>query len=81
MVEEFDNWLFSDARKAGDCDIIKTSFGFHVMYYSGVKSIKWKSDVDSVLRNRKLAEKYDKLKKQYPVVYNEELLKNITVSA
>ncbi|MBQ7875012.1 MAG: peptidyl-prolyl cis-trans isomerase [Oscillospiraceae bacterium] len=36
MVEEFEDWCFDPARKVGDCEIIETTYGYHVMYYSGV---------------------------------------------
>ena len=35
MVEEFENWCFDSARKIGDSDIVKTTYGYHVMYFSG----------------------------------------------
>ena len=33
MVENFDAWCFDAARKAGDVEIVKTVFGYHVMYF------------------------------------------------
>ena len=35
MVPEFDAWCFDPARKPGDTAVVKTSLGFHVMYFSG----------------------------------------------
>ena len=35
MVTEFNNWIFDDARKAGDVEIVKTSYGYHIMYFVG----------------------------------------------
>lgn len=35
MVPEFDAWCFDAARKVGDYGLVKTSYGYHVMYYSG----------------------------------------------
>lgn len=34
MVEEFDAWCFDDSRKAGDTGLVKTVFGYHIMYFS-----------------------------------------------
>lgn len=31
-VEEFENWTIDPARKPGDCEIVKTSYGYHIMY-------------------------------------------------
>ncbi|MBP3683399.1 MAG: peptidyl-prolyl cis-trans isomerase [Oscillospiraceae bacterium] len=33
MVENFENWCFDEARQTGDYDIVKTEFGYHLMYY------------------------------------------------
>ena len=35
MVSEFEDWCFDSARKPGDSGIVKTSYGYHVMYFSG----------------------------------------------
>ena len=33
MVPEFDAWCFDDARKEGDTGLVRTSYGYHIMYY------------------------------------------------
>ena len=33
MVPEFENWCFDAARKTGDYGIVKTDYGYHIMYY------------------------------------------------
>jgi hypothetical protein len=35
MVPEFENWCFDASRKTGDVGIVKTEFGYHIMYYVG----------------------------------------------
>ena len=35
MVSEFNDWIFDPARKAGDTDIVKTTYGYHIMYFVG----------------------------------------------
>ena len=35
MVENFNDWCFDEARKAGDTDLVETEYGWHVMYYVG----------------------------------------------
>ena len=34
MVDEFETWCF-DNRKAGDTGMVETTYGVHIMYYSG----------------------------------------------
>ncbi len=33
MVEPFDAWCFDESRKEGDSGLVKTSFGYHIMYF------------------------------------------------
>lgn len=33
MVEEFQNWAIDSARVTGDTGIVKTTFGYHIMYF------------------------------------------------
>ena len=35
MVTEFNDWCFDEARKPGDHGLVKTKFGYHVMYFVG----------------------------------------------
>ncbi len=33
MVKEFDQWIFDTTRKAGDYGIVKTEYGYHLIYF------------------------------------------------
>lgn len=33
MVENFDAWMFDESRQSGDTGLVKTEFGYHIMYY------------------------------------------------
>ena len=33
MVPEFESWATDDARKYGDVEIVKSQFGYHIMYF------------------------------------------------
>lgn len=35
MITEFNDWCFADGRQVGDTGIVKTSYGYHIMYFSG----------------------------------------------
>ena len=39
MVEAFDAWCFDEARVVGDYGIVKTEYGYHIMYFSGSEDI------------------------------------------
>lgn len=48
MVEAFNDWCFDADRKAGDCGIVKTQFGYHIMYFCG-SQLLWESQAKSDL--------------------------------
>ena len=53
-VEPFLNWCFADGRKKGDTGIIKTDYGYHVMYLSSKsKDPVWKNTVRDALASAK----------------------------
>ena len=33
MVAEFNDWIFDESREYGDSDLVKTQFGYHIMYF------------------------------------------------
>lgn len=33
MVKEFEDWCFDESRKQGDHGMVKTKFGYHIMFY------------------------------------------------
>ena len=35
MVEEFENWCFDESRKYGDHGLVKTQYGYHIMFFVG----------------------------------------------
>lgn len=51
MVEEFENWCFDESRQVGDTGIVKSTYGYHLMYYSGTGDEYWKDLADSQKRD------------------------------
>ncbi len=35
MVQEFNDWCFDASRKPGDTAVVKTTYGYHIMYFVG----------------------------------------------
>lgn len=72
MVEEFENWIFSEDRKeVGETGIVKTEFGYHVMYWNGkgentsvttakegIVSEQYQTFVEEAAKSLKINEKY-----------------------
>lgn len=61
MVSEVEDWLFDDARKDGDVDIVKTQYGYHVMFYIGEGKVAWELQADELL----IKETYDEMYKEF----------------
>ena len=50
MVTEFEDWCFDANRQPGDTGLVRTSYGYHVMYYVGQGRPYWEVQVDAALR-------------------------------
>lgn len=48
MVEAFNDWCFNSARKTGDHGLVKTEYGYHVMYFVDTNSV-WFTNAESDL--------------------------------
>lgn len=71
MVTEFNDWCFDDARRVGDSDIVKTSYGYHVMYFAG-SGEAWQTAASNALKNAAYQQQYAAYQQQYPVTFNAE---------
>lgn len=50
--QAFLDWAIDPARKEGDTGLVKTGYGWHVMYYVASKDPVWKQTTASALRNQ-----------------------------
>lgn len=69
MVPEFDAWCFDEARQPGDTGIVKTTYGYHIMYF--VKEgdyIHWQKVCEDALRTERVTEIRDELLLNYEPV-------------
>jgi hypothetical protein len=47
MVEAFENWIFDEARTAGETGIVETEYGYHVMFFIGDGKLAWENTAHS----------------------------------
>ncbi len=78
MVEEFNDWMFDEARKVGDVDIVKTTYGYHIMYYVGEGDIAWKADARDGLLDEKYSAWCDEQAKVYNIEFNDNTINLIS---
>lgn len=55
MVKAFNDWCFDDVRQPGDYGIVKTEFGYHLMFFVGSTPV-WKDSAKSDLSNARANE-------------------------
>ncbi len=66
MVEPFETWSFDENRQYGDTGLVKTSYGYHVMFYVG-SSPMWKEYAQTDWTNEQIAAFLDKIVEAYPM--------------
>lgn len=66
MVEEFDAWCFDETREPGHHGIVKTTYGYHVMYFVDSTAI-WQEYVSQNLLAEKSSAMMQELTAQYPM--------------
>ncbi len=66
MVTEFNDWCFDASRKPGDTGLVKTKFGYHIMYF--VDSMEaWRSSARADLLSEMKTKLVEDAMSQYPM--------------
>jgi len=57
MVPEFNDWCFADGRATGDTGIVKTTYGYHIMFFveEGDQTY-WQMAVNDMLTSQKMSD-------------------------
>jgi len=66
MVAEFEDWCFDETRTAGDTGIVKTSYGYHVMYFVSSRPV-WEDYARQDFVAEKTNELLTALLEEYPM--------------
>lgn len=51
-VEAFRDWAVDPARREGDVGLVKTEYGWHIMYYVSTNEPIWRQNVTTALQNQ-----------------------------
>ncbi len=65
MVAEFEDWCFDETRQIGDTGIVKTDYGYHLMYFSGTGEEYFKTLADSSKRSEDYNAWYEEYSADY----------------
>ena len=67
MAASFNDWIFNAARQVGDTGIVETSYGYHIIYFSGFSEPYWKIQVSDAMRSASYSAWHDELLTGYEV--------------
>ncbi len=70
MVTPFNDWCFDEARVPGDAGVIKTSYGYHVMYFVGEGGEYWTETLTTELQNEEYSAWEAEKLALYPITTN-----------
>lgn len=71
MTDEFDAWCFDDSRQTGDYGLVRTKYGYHVMFFSG---LSWYNTAKSALLSQKSNDFVDNAIEQFEMTYDLDKL-------
>ena len=74
MVEPFEDWCFDETRAAGDYGLVKTKYGYHIMYYVSSTPI-WETYAKSGWVNEKTNAFIKKLAEDHPMEVDYSAIK------
>lgn len=73
MVTEFNDWIFDESRKYGDTDLVKTQFGYHVMYFVDSQP-GWISQTEQEYVTGKLQEMVNAAYEKWPMEVDYDVI-------
>ena len=82
MVPEFEQWCFDESRQYGDYGIVKTTYGYHIMYFVGSDLI-WYLTAESDMMVEKGNEFLSQVLEKHPaqIDYSAIALGNVDLAA
>ena len=67
MVKEFNDWIYDEVRQVGDTAVVKTDYGFHVMYFLGNGVAAWQAETIDVMVDEAMNDWMEELGEKYAV--------------
>ena len=74
MVETFDAWCFDEARQPGDHGLVKTQYGYHIMYFVGSQDL-WYAYAEADLMSDMINAKVPEAMEKYPMTVDFSAIK------
>ena len=74
MVEAFDSWCFDESRLAGDYGLVKTQYGYHLMFFVGSQDL-WFATAKTDLLAEKLSAFVPMAMENFPMTVDYSAIK------
>ena len=75
MVQPFEDWCFDESRQPGDTGIVKTEYGYHIMYFVEEGDfVFWKAIASGNLRSSLTTQIRADITKGYKTTSNRNIL-------
>ena len=82
MVAEFNDWCFDAERQIGDSGIVKTSYGYHIMYFVGQTETRaWYDTAAEELVYKMLEDFMNECQQAYPLMVDYTLIRIFDVAS
>ena len=69
FVPEFMEWYLDESRQVGDTGVVRTDYGYHIMYFSGSEPI-WKTGVETMALSQWGTEMITTANEKWPMEVN-----------
>ena len=66
LIKPLDDWCFDPAREPGDSEILRSDFGWHILYFCGKQDEAY-AQTEAKLRSQQLRKLAEQAKKDYPM--------------
>lgn len=71
MAEEFSDWAFDQSRQTGDTGIVRTPYGYHIMFFVEQTDTKgWVEPTREKLISEQFSQRVDELCVEYPLQFD-----------
>ena len=74
FVPTFKEWYLDESRQVGDTGLVKSDYGYHIMYFSGSEDI-WYATAESDLISETVNAKLPEAKEKYPITIDYSAIK------
>lgn len=66
LMDILDEWCFDDSRQVGDTTILRSDYGYHILYFCGSREIA-AAEAEAALTAQRQRELIDAAREQYPM--------------